>query len=85
MGGFVGRDYYLSGQGVSRAYDPDRLAAQVLAALAADKPLLVVPAQARMAWRFARLAPGLMDRMSRRFVDQQRARLTATDDEPSRR
>ena len=74
IGGFVGRDYFLAGQGVSTAYDPDRFARDALAAIERDRALLVVPVQARMAWRFSRLAPGLMGRMARRFVDQQRQR-----------
>lgn len=70
VGGFRGRTYYLSGQGVRRAYDADRFAGEVLRER--DQPLLVVPVQARMAWRFARLAPGLMAKAAAGFVDRQR-------------
>ena len=73
VGGFVGRDYYLKGQGVRAAYDPDRLARDTLRAIERNKALLVVPRQARAAWLFARLAPGLMQRMAIRFVEGQRA------------
>jgi NAD(P)-dependent dehydrogenase (short-subunit alcohol dehydrogenase family) len=73
VGGFVGRDYYLKGQGISTPYDPDRLARDTLAAIDRNKALLVVPRRAHAAWLFARFAPGLMQRMSIRFVERQRA------------
>ncbi|MBV8291496.1 MAG: short-chain dehydrogenase, partial [Mycobacterium sp.] len=73
VGRFVGRDYYLTGQGIRTAYDPERLARDTLHAIERNKALLVVPRQARAAWLFARLAPGLMQRMSIRFVQRQRA------------
>ncbi len=73
VGGFVGRDYYLKGQGVRTPYDPDRLAHATLHAIEHNKALLVVPRQARAAWLFSRLAPGLMQRMAIRFVARQRA------------
>jgi NAD(P)-dependent dehydrogenase (short-subunit alcohol dehydrogenase family) len=74
VGGFVGRDYYLEGQGIRTPYDPDRLARDTLRAIERNKALLVVPRQARAAWLFARLAPGLMQRMAIRFVERQRAK-----------
>jgi NAD(P)-dependent dehydrogenase (short-subunit alcohol dehydrogenase family) len=73
VGGFVGRDYYLKGQGVKTAYDPDRLATDTLRAIGRNQALLVVPKRAHAAWWFARLAPGLMQRMSIRFIEGQRA------------
>jgi len=73
VGGFVGRDYYLKGQGIRTAYDPDRLARDTLRAIERNKALLVVPRRARAAWVLTRLAPGLMQRMSIRFVARQRA------------
>jgi len=73
VGGFVGRDYYLKGQGIRTAYDPDRLAADTLRAIERDRALLVVPRQARAAWLLARLAPGLMQRIAIHFVARQRA------------
>ncbi|WP_299558836.1 SDR family oxidoreductase [uncultured Mycolicibacterium sp.] len=72
VGGFVGRDYFLKGQGVRRAYDPDRLAAETLRAIERNKALLVRPRQSQAAWLFARLAPGLMQRAAVRFVARQR-------------
>lgn len=78
IGGFVGRDYYLRGQGMKTAYDPDRLARDVLRAIERNKALLVVPKRAHVSWLFARLAPGLLQRMSIRFVERQRARQAAS-------
>ncbi len=73
VGGFVGRDYYLRGQGMKRAYDPDRLAGDTLRAVRGNKALLVVPKRAHASWLFARLAPTLLQRMSVGFVERQRA------------
>ncbi|HZU47813.1 MAG TPA: SDR family oxidoreductase [Mycobacterium sp.] len=77
VGGFVGRDYYLRGQGMKSAYDPDRLARDTLRAIERNKALLVVPKRAHASWIFARLAPGLLQRMSIGFVEGQRARQAA--------
>ncbi len=74
LGGFVGRDYYLRGQGVRTAYSPDRLARDTLRAVQRNKALLVVPKRAHASWILARLAPGLLQRMSVGFVERQRAR-----------
>ncbi|MYR07228.1 SDR family NAD(P)-dependent oxidoreductase [Gordonia sp. SID5947] len=74
VGGFTGRTYYLSGQGIRTPYAPDRLAREALGAIVDDKPLLVVPVQARMAWRFSRMAPGLMQKLAATFVADQRVR-----------
>ena len=73
VGGFVGRDYFLRGQGMKTAYDPDRLAADTLGAIERNKALLVKPRRAHASWLLARLAPGLMQRLSVRFVAAQRA------------
>jgi len=73
IGAVRGRDYYLKGQGIKRPLDPDDLAAQVLAAVAAGKAMIVAPRQARVAWRLGRLAPGFTQRMATRFVAKQRA------------
>lgn len=73
VGGFVGRDYFLQGQGVKTAYDADRLAADTLRAVERNKAILVKPRRAHASWLFARLAPGLMQRLSMRFVAAQRA------------
>ncbi|HEY9302961.1 MAG TPA: SDR family oxidoreductase, partial [Mycobacterium sp.] len=74
IGGFVGRDYYLRGQGMKTGYDPDRLARDTLKAVKRNKALLVAPKQAYASWVFARLAPGLLQRMSIRFITDQRKR-----------
>jgi hypothetical protein len=49
------------------------LARDTLRAIERNKALLVWPRQARTAWLFSRLAPGLLQRMSIRFIAQQRA------------
>ncbi len=82
VGGFVGRDYYLRGQGMKRAYDPDRLADDTLRAIRRRKALLVVPRRAYASWVFARLAPGLLQRLSIRFITDQRARQAARSAAP---
>ena len=73
VGGFVGRDFYLKGQGIKTAYDADRLARDTLRAVEHNKALLVKPRLGHAQWMFARLAPGLMQRASVRFVARQRA------------
>jgi hypothetical protein len=77
IGGFVGRDYYLRGQGMKNAYSADRLARDTLKAISRNKGLLVKPKQAYASWVFARLAPGLLQRMSIRFIADQRERQAA--------
>jgi NAD(P)-dependent dehydrogenase (short-subunit alcohol dehydrogenase family) len=77
IGGFVGRDYYLRGQGMKTAYSPDRLAHDTLKAIDANKAMLVVPKRAHASWVFARLAPGLLQRFSIRFIEGQRVRQAA--------
>jgi NAD(P)-dependent dehydrogenase (short-subunit alcohol dehydrogenase family) len=72
IGGFVGRDYFLQAQG-GKAYDPDRLADDILRAVEKNKAILVKPRVAHAQWLFARLAPGLMQRMSIGFIGRQRA------------
>jgi NAD(P)-dependent dehydrogenase (short-subunit alcohol dehydrogenase family) len=47
---------------------PDAVAADVLAGIDRDRPLVVTPARARLAWRLQRLAPGLLERGNRRVV-----------------
>jgi NAD(P)-dependent dehydrogenase (short-subunit alcohol dehydrogenase family) len=78
VGGFVGRDYYLRGQGMTSAYDPDRLARDTLKAIERNRALLVVPKRAHASWVFARLAPGLLQRFAIGFVKRQRARQAAS-------
>ncbi len=72
VGRFHGRDYFLKGQGVRRPLDPDVLATQVLEAVAGNKPLLVTPRTARIAWRIGRLSPSFVAWSSIRFVAKQR-------------
>ncbi len=69
---FVGRDYYLRGQGLRKALDPAALAEAVLRGIAENKALVIEPRSARFAWRFSRLAPGLLQRSSISFVARQR-------------
>ena len=78
IGGFVGRDYYLRGQGMKNAYSADRLARDTLKAIGRNKALLVKPKQAYASWVFARLAPDLLQRMSIRFIADQRKRQPLT-------
>jgi NAD(P)-dependent dehydrogenase (short-subunit alcohol dehydrogenase family) len=73
VGGFVGRDYFLQAQG-GKPYDADRLASDVLRAIEKNKPILVKPRIAHAQWMFARLAPALMNRVSMRFIADQRAK-----------
>jgi NAD(P)-dependent dehydrogenase (short-subunit alcohol dehydrogenase family) len=47
IGGFVGRDYYLRGQGMKNAYSADRLARDTLKAIGRNKALLVKPRSRR--------------------------------------
>ncbi|KUH76634.1 short-chain dehydrogenase [Mycolicibacterium novocastrense] len=73
VGGFVGRDYFLQAQG-GKPYDADRLARDVLRTVEKNKPILVKPRIAHAQWMFARLAPALMNRVSMRFIADQRAK-----------
>ena len=73
IGGFNGRDYFLTGQGLRRPLPPETLAAETLAAVEHNRGLLVTPRSARIAWRVGRLAPRLVQKASARFVDQRRA------------
>ncbi|BBY57789.1 SDR family oxidoreductase [Mycolicibacterium sarraceniae] len=72
LGDFNGHEFYRLGQRSETFYSPDQLAADTLRAIERNKALLVAPRQARMAWLFARLVPGLLNRMAERFVNQQR-------------
>ena len=72
VGRFHGRDFYLKGQGVRRPLDPVAFAEQSLAAIAADRAMLVTPRTARIAWRLGRWAPGFVQKQSISFVAKQR-------------
>jgi NAD(P)-dependent dehydrogenase (short-subunit alcohol dehydrogenase family) len=82
VGRFHGRDFYLKGQGVKHALDPDVFAAQVLEAVEDDKAMLVTPVQARIAWRLGRFFPGFVQRSSIRFIAKQRRWQAARDRAP---
>ena len=73
VGGFDGRNYFLQGQGSKTAYPADRLAHDTLKAVQRNKALLVKPRSAHGQWLFARLAPGLMQRASIKFIASQRS------------
>jgi NAD(P)-dependent dehydrogenase (short-subunit alcohol dehydrogenase family) len=73
IGRFRGRDFYLEGQGIKEPVDPEALARRVLAAVEADEALVIEPRQARIAWRFGRLAPLVVNRMATKFIAKQRA------------
>ncbi|WP_220453989.1 SDR family oxidoreductase [Nocardioides immobilis] len=77
LGPVRGRDYFLKGQGIKRPVDPDHLARKVLAAVAANRAMVVEPVQARIAWRLGRLSPAFILRSGTRFVEKQRARAGA--------
>jgi len=53
-----------------RAYDPDRLAADVLRGIARNDDLIVAPRSARVLWRLNRYAPWAMKANDRRFRQQ---------------
>lgn len=72
IGSFHGRDYYLKGQGIRRPLDPDELAGQVLATVAARRAMLVTPRASRIAWRIGRLSPRFVQWSAIRFVERQR-------------
>lgn len=70
--GINGREFYRMGQHSLEFYDPDRLAHDTLRAIDRNRALLVVPRTAYAGWLLARVAPGLMQRMSIKFMAQQR-------------
>ncbi|CAJ1579512.1 SDR family NAD(P)-dependent oxidoreductase [[Mycobacterium] wendilense] len=71
--GIDGREFYRMGQRSKEFYDPDRLAHDTLRAIERNRAVLVAPRKAYAGWLLARLAPGVMQRMSIRFVARQRA------------
>ncbi|BBZ02645.1 short-chain dehydrogenase [Mycolicibacterium chitae] len=71
--GINGREFYRMGQRSKDFYDPDRLARDTLRAIERNRAVLVAPRKAYAGWLLARLAPGVMQRMSIRFVARQRA------------
>ncbi|CAN5675420.1 SDR family oxidoreductase [soil metagenome] len=80
--GINGREFYRMGQRSREFYDPDRLALDTLRAIERNRALLVVPRTAYAGWLLARFAPGLMQRMSIRFMAQQRRSQVLTEGAP---
>lgn len=72
FGSVKGRDYYLKGQGIKKPVDPDVLARKVLEAVAANKPMVIEPVQARIAYLLNRIAPGFVAKQSAAFVAKQK-------------
>lgn len=52
--------------GLNRPYPPERLAEDVLRGIARNRPIIVVPRQARLSWLLLRLSPRLADALSLR-------------------
>jgi NAD(P)-dependent dehydrogenase (short-subunit alcohol dehydrogenase family) len=71
QGGFDGRRFYLTGQGMSRPLDPDDLARAVLRGVQRDDALVIAPARSKITYAVGRFAPGLTRRLTARFVRQQ--------------
>lgn len=84
IAGFNTREFFRKGQGSNKFYDSDRLVRDTLRAVRSNRALLVAPRRAHAAWLFARLAPGLLQRMAIRFVAQQRAAQHAQREGPPR-
>ncbi|MDX1620129.1 MAG: SDR family oxidoreductase [Nitriliruptorales bacterium] len=59
--------------GVRRFYPSDRLARDVLRGISRDRPIIVTPMSARVAWRMWRLMPGRMLALSTRFAKREAA------------
>ncbi|MDQ1361228.1 MAG: hypothetical protein QOJ44_1605 [Acidimicrobiaceae bacterium] len=72
VGTFDGRRYVTKDQGVRRPLAPATLAAQALNAVEQNRPMLVTPGSARMAWRLGRLSPRLAESLGRRVIANQR-------------
>jgi len=73
VGAFPGRRFLLEAERSAAPYPPERLATDILAAAAANRAILVVPARTRFGWFLGRMSPRLMQWMLRRFVAQQQA------------
>jgi len=72
VGGFVGRDYFLQGQGVKTAYDPRPAGTGHVARHREEQGDAGQTETGTRQWLFARLAPGMMQRMSIGFIKRQR-------------
>jgi NAD(P)-dependent dehydrogenase (short-subunit alcohol dehydrogenase family) len=73
VGRFDARRYLTVDQGVRHPMAAADLAAEVLDGVAKNRAVVVAPAQARVAWRLGRLAPGLLAALGGRAVARQRA------------
>ncbi|WP_019927198.1 SDR family oxidoreductase [Nocardia sp. BMG111209] len=74
VGDFPGRRFYLDAEKTRRAYSPDRLATDILAAVARDAPWIVVPRRTHIGWLIGRIAPGFLHRRMTKYIQQQLGR-----------
>jgi NAD(P)-dependent dehydrogenase (short-subunit alcohol dehydrogenase family) len=72
----IGREMFLRANR-GAPYPPERLAEDVLDGVDRNRPIIVAPARARVAWRAARLYPGLLERVAERELRWARSRLAA--------
>ncbi len=80
VGDFNGREFYAKGQRSNSFYPPEKLAADTLRAIERNRAVIIAPRSAYPAWLLARWAPGLMQRLAIRFVNQgRRAQPSATE------
>jgi NAD(P)-dependent dehydrogenase (short-subunit alcohol dehydrogenase family) len=68
VGSVDGRAFFLASGRSGRPYDVDRLAGDVLTAVARNRAQVVVPREIRIGWLLNRLAPGLIQRLGVRNV-----------------
>lgn len=71
VGTFPGRDFFLGAERTKKAYPPERLASEILAAVAQNKPWLVVPRRTRIGWALCRMLPALAQRRLTDYVQRQ--------------
>ena len=79
VGSFPGRSFLLGAEKSTRAYPPDRLAAEILAAVAANRSRVVVPRRTRIGWYLNRIAPRVIERRLNNYVREQVAASRAND------
>ncbi|MBH0776453.1 SDR family NAD(P)-dependent oxidoreductase [Nocardia bovistercoris] len=77
VGDFRGRAFLLGAEKTKHAYSPQRLAEDVLVAVARDRARVVVPRRTRIGWLLSRIAPGFIER---RMADYVRQELRAMDE-----
>ncbi|TCJ97160.1 SDR family NAD(P)-dependent oxidoreductase [Nocardia alba] len=78
VGDFRGRDFFLGAENSTRAYSPERLAEEVLAAVARGDGVLVVPRRTRIGWFVSRIAPRFIERRLIDFVRRQTSSSSVT-------